>query len=87
MVLHARPLVFWFTGIANVVAGSGGLSWMGYRLIKYEVGANIVEPLLYGTAFFLIAVLISAHKAGAFRGLFKEKQGAAPNDSSIVAGE
>jgi hypothetical protein len=70
-----------------VAGGSGGLSWMGYRYVKYQVGTEIIQPLLYGIAFFLIAALISAHKAGAFDGLFKKRNGSPPDDEALVARE
>jgi len=96
VVMTCLPLGLWYftrdrwyfgAGIANVAGGSGGLSWMGYRFVKFQVGANILQPLLYGIAFFLIAVLISAHKAGAFAGLFKKRNGSPPDDEALVARE
>ncbi|HSG69087.1 MAG TPA: hypothetical protein VLA12_01660, partial [Planctomycetaceae bacterium] len=96
LAMTVLPLGVWYftrdrwyfaSGIANVAAGSGGFSWMSYRFLKYEVGANIIEPLLYGAAFFLIAILISAHKAGAFRGMFAKKGDAPSNGPEIVVRE
>ncbi|MBT4864963.1 MAG: hypothetical protein HON53_07595 [Planctomycetaceae bacterium] len=55
-------------GLLNVAGGSGGISWMAFRQFRDQVGAEVIQPLLYGTACFLLAALISAHKAGAFNG-------------------
>lgn len=96
VIMTCLPLGLWYftrdrwyfgAGLANVAGGSGGLSWMGYRFVKYQIGADIIQPLLYGIAFFLIAVLISAHKAGAFERLFKKRNGSPPDDEALVARE
>jgi hypothetical protein len=55
-------------GLLNVAGGSGGVSWMAFRQMRHQMGADVIQPLLYGTACFLLAALISAHKAGAFNG-------------------
>jgi hypothetical protein len=55
-------------GLLNVAGGSGGVSWMAFRQLRHQMGADVIQPLLYGTACFLLAALISAHKAGAFNG-------------------
>ncbi|MBD3672939.1 MAG: hypothetical protein HUJ26_05375 [Planctomycetaceae bacterium] len=94
------PLGIWYvlrdrwylaSAMINVAGGSGGMSWMGYRFVRSEFGARIIEPLLYGTAFFLIAVMISAHKAGAFDRLFPKRNhnghGPPPEEGPLIAGE
>jgi hypothetical protein len=53
-------------GLLNAVGGSGGVSWMAFRQLKHQLGADVIQPLLYGLACFLLAALISAHKAGAW---------------------
>lgn len=54
---------------AAIVAtvGGVGLAWFGLQNLARRVAPGVMSPLLYGIAFFLLAALISAHKAGALR--------------------
>lgn len=60
-------------GLLAVACGSGGVSWRAFQELSRRFGADVVQPLLYGIAFFLIAALISAHKAGAFNGVIAKR--------------
>ena len=53
-------------GLFNIVGGSSGASWIAWRQLKHQYGSDVVQPLVYGFACFLLAALISAHKAGAW---------------------
>mgnify|MGYP002811120780 FL=1 len=83
-------LVHWFftsdrwylaAGLLNVAGGSGGISWMAFRQLRDQMGAEVIQPLLCGTACFLLAALISAHKAGAFNGFLFGMKNRNLNDS------
>jgi hypothetical protein len=84
VTMTGLPLGLWYVtrdrwflgaGATNLAGGSFGLIGLGFRTLKLQYGARIVIPLSYGVAFFLIAILISAHKAGAFRGMFRRRKG------------
>lgn len=55
---------------AAIVAacGIGAGVWFAFDHASRRIGPEVLQPLLYGIAFFLIAALISAHKSGAFNG-------------------
>ena len=57
-------------GLLLVTSGSAGVSWTAFQELNRRIGRDVVYPLMYGTACFLIAALISAHKAGVFNGMF-----------------
>lgn len=62
------------SGLAIIASGSIGLSWQMFQQLKRRLGSDVLYALLYGFACFLIAALISAHKAGVLTGtLFKTK--------------
>lgn len=64
---------FLAAGVVNATAGCCGGIWFGSQMLIRRLGPDVMQPLLYGTACFLVGALISAHKARVFR-----KTGTAP---------
>jgi hypothetical protein len=60
----------WYLAAAfSIVAGgSGGAAWLAVQDLSRRLRPEVSQPLLYGGVCFLIAALISAHKAGVFGG-------------------
>lgn len=56
-------------GLLNAVGGSSGVFWVAFRQLQHQYGSDVIQPLLYGLACFLLAALISAHKAGVWNRL------------------
>lgn len=63
------------SALSIVAGGSGRAAWVAIGSLSQRLGPEVSQPLLYGTVCFLIAALISAHKAGAFGGMTLKRGG------------